>query len=47
MSNEWLNHQGHKIVVARYTDTNNDVINVSIECEECWQVLADEEVVNV
>ena len=38
-----LNHQGHKIVVAKYED-RGEVLNVSIECEDCWEVLQDYEV---
>ena len=32
-------HYGHNIVVARYTDTLNEPINVGIECEDCYEVL--------
>lgn len=34
-----IGHYGHEVVVARYTDQNNDVANVSIECETCYEVL--------
>ena len=35
---ELLRHQGHKIVVARY-ENEGEVHNISLECEECWEVL--------
>lgn len=38
---ELIRHYGHNIVVARYTDQNNEVANVSIECETCYEVLTD------
>ena len=34
-------HVGHNIVCVRYTDENNVVYNVSLECEDCCEVLLD------
>jgi hypothetical protein len=39
--NDLYAHYGHEIHVNRYTDTLGDVINVSIECEDCYEVLID------
>jgi hypothetical protein len=36
-----LKHYGHEVVVARYTDNENEVHNVGIECEDCHEVLLD------
>jgi hypothetical protein len=35
---ELLRHQGHKIVVARY-ENEGEIHNISLECEDCWEVL--------
>ena len=45
--NRWLDHQGHKIVVSHYQDATGKIINISIECEDCWEVLTDEEEASV
>ena len=34
---DWLKHKGHNIVVSTYGQGND---NASIECEDCWEVLA-------
>lgn len=36
-------HIGHNIVIARYLDLTGNVRNTSIECEDCFEVLADED----
>lgn len=36
---ELYNHYGHSVVVARYENTINEPVNVSIECEDCYEVL--------
>ena len=36
-------HFGHSIVIAKYSDENTPV-NYSVECEDCFEVLFDEEV---
>ena len=40
---ELYRHYGHKVVVARYTDEQNQPIAVAIECEECFEVLLNYE----
>lgn len=37
-------HYGHEIVVAQYTDQQGDPVNFAIECLDCYEVLADEDV---
>jgi hypothetical protein len=37
-------HYGHEIVVAQYQDENGQAANYALECVECFEVLADEEV---
>jgi len=40
---ELVTHYGHSVVVARYTDSEGEVTNVAIECEDCSEVLIDHE----
>jgi hypothetical protein len=40
---ELYRHYGHKVVVARYTDEQNQPIAVAVECEECFEVLLNYE----
>ena len=37
-------HYGHSVVVARYTDSNGEVVNYSVECNDCYEVIIDDEV---
>jgi hypothetical protein len=41
---EIAKHYGHKVVVARYSDLENVFVNYSVECEDCFEVIVDEEV---
>jgi hypothetical protein len=41
---EYSEHYGHKIVISEYVDLDGKPVNYAIECEECFQVLTDEEV---
>jgi hypothetical protein len=36
---ELRNHVGHNIVCCEYTDENNYIYNVALECEDCNEVL--------
>jgi hypothetical protein len=36
---ELYRHYGHQVVLANYTDKEGKVLNVSVECEECYEVL--------
>lgn len=36
-----LQHYGHMLVLARYTDNEGDVAAVAVECEDCNEVLLD------
>ena len=38
---ELYRHYAHSVVVARYTDFDNEVVNVAIECMDCSEVLLD------
>ena len=38
---ELYRHYGHQVVVAHYTDQEGKVLNVAVECEECYEVLMD------
>jgi len=40
---EYSAHYGHKIVISKYIDPDGKPVNYSIECEECFEVLTDEE----
>ena len=42
--NGYSAHYGHKIVVSEYVDLDEKPANYAIECEECFEVLTDEEV---
>jgi len=37
-------HFNHNIVVAKYSGLNGEPIHYSVECEDCFEVLADEDV---
>lgn len=37
-------HYGHEVVVAQYSDYDNNPVNYALECMDCNEVLADEEV---
>jgi hypothetical protein len=39
--NELAEHYGHGINITKYTDTLGNGINMSIECEDCYEVLID------
>ena len=39
--NDLAEHYGHDIVIGKYTDTLGNAINMSIECEDCYEVLLD------
>jgi len=34
-------HFGHDVEVTRYVNEANEVVNVAIECTECYEVLVD------
>ena len=34
-------HFGHDVEVTRYVNKDNEVMNVAIECTECYEVLVD------
>ena len=34
-------HEGHTIVLATYVEDNKEVWSVSLECENCYEVIAD------
>lgn len=38
---ELYKHYGHDVVVAQYTTQTNEVENVAIECNDCFEVLMD------
>ena len=38
------NHFGHRIVIARY-GLANEPVNYAVECEDCFEVICDEDVV--
>ena len=37
-------HYGHEIVIAQYATPEGDPANYAIECMDCFEVLADQEV---
>lgn len=39
-------HFDHPIVIARYRGLDNEPITYSVECEECFEVLFDSEVLD-
>jgi hypothetical protein len=41
---EYSAHYGHKIVISEYLDLDGSPVNYAIECEDCFTVLADEEI---
>ena len=38
---ELYKHYGHNVVVAQYTEQDNEPVNVAIECNDCDEVLMD------
>jgi hypothetical protein len=38
-------HYGHNVVVSRYDNTKGVAVNYSVECNDCYETLFDEEVV--
>jgi hypothetical protein len=40
---ELYKHYGHNVVVAQYTEQDNEPVNVAIECNDCDEVLMDYE----
>lgn len=38
-----LNHAYHKIVIVKYGEEDN-FVNVALECEDCYEVLADSDI---
>ena len=39
--NDLIEHYGHEVVVARYTDEKGDAQAVAVECNDCHEVLLD------
>lgn len=37
-------HYNHSIVIARYYDLFGEPVNYAVECEDCFEVIVDEEV---
>ena len=44
MELELERHFNHSIVIARYSGLMGEPVNYSIECEDCFEVIIDEEV---
>jgi hypothetical protein len=40
-------HYGHKIVIARYGNANGNTYHYSIECENCFEVLAEDRMLDL
>jgi hypothetical protein len=38
-------HSGHEIVIASYNDADGEPINIAVECETCYVVIIDGDVV--
>lgn len=37
-------HYGHSVVVAGYADSDGEVVNYAVECNDCYEVITDDEV---
>ena len=40
-----LNHLTHSISLVTYEDLEGKIVNVALECIDCYSVLADEDLV--
>lgn len=40
-----LDHLEHSISLVTYEDLQGDIVNVALECVDCYSVLADEDLV--
>lgn len=39
-----VEHFGHSVAIVRYFGVDDRPINYSLECQECFEVIIDEEV---
>jgi hypothetical protein len=39
--NDLIQHYGHMLQLARYTDQAGEVVAAAIECEDCNEVITD------
>lgn len=37
-------HYGHSIVIAKYSDLDGEPVNYAVECNDCFEVIFDEDV---
>ena len=43
MDDRFARHFDHDIVIARYTGLDGTPVNYSVECEDCHEVIIDDE----
>ena len=43
MDDRFARHFDHNIVIARYHGLDDEPINYSVECEDCYEVIIDDE----
>ena len=43
MDDRFARHFDHDIVIARYTGMDGSPVNYSVECEDCHEVIIDDE----
>ena len=43
MDDRFERHFNHDIVIARYTTVAGEPVNYSVECEDCHEVIIDDE----
>ena len=44
MELELERHFNHSIVIAKYSGLDDEPVNYSIECEDCFEVIIDQDV---
>ena len=43
MDDRFKRHFNHDIVIAKYTGLDDEPVNYSVECEDCHEVIIDDE----
>lgn len=38
-------HFNHNIVIAKYSGLDGEPVNYAVECEDCFEVIVDEEII--
>ena len=41
LAKELINHYGHKVEIGKYANDEDTILNLAIECMDCYEVIID------